>query len=298
MLISVIIPHLNQPELLEKCIASLHEQSNQRSSIEIIVVDNGSTDTPDDVCQKWPDTRLICEPTPGPGPARNLGISAARGEILAFIDADCTAHPEWINAIETAFETATTNVIGGDVQVPIEEPAKPTLLECYERIYAYRNKEYIASGFSGTGNLAMRPEAHISVGPFGGIDVAEDRDWGLRAKAQGITTAYVDHMIVLHPARKSFHDMHKKWDRHIAHDFSRVNSAGARARWMLRAVAVGLSPAGEIVKVLTSNRVSGIKQRALAFACLVRIRVFRARRMFAVAIKRNGDQMSGAWNRD
>ena len=298
MLISVVIPHLNQPEFLAECLKSLHSQDKQSSSVEIFVVDNGSQEMPEKICAAWPNVTLLRETTPGPGPARNAGIAKAKGDILAFIDADCRANPGWLCAIEEAFEDAETMVIGGDVQVPYADKANPTSLEAYERIYAYRNKLYVASGYSGTGNLSMRAEAYHTVGPFGGIEIAEDRDWGLRARAKGIITRYVPEMIIYHPARKTYDEMHRKWDRHIAHDFSRVSGGSAKFKWVLRATAIAASPIGEIPKVLTSDRISGVKERSLAFACLTRIRFYRFRRMISVLLAGNGRSLSSAWNRE
>ncbi len=298
VLISIIIPHLNQPEHLRRGLAAIHEQTGFDGGIEVIVVDNGSDIMPGEICGEWPGTQLVQEPTPGPGPARNTGIKHASGDILAFIDADCRANPGWLSAIANAIKDSKINVIGGDVQVPFVDESHPTSLECYERIYGFRNREYIASGYSGTGNLAMRPTAYAKVGPFAGIELAEDRDWGLRAKGLGIATHYVADMIVYHPARQKFLEMQQKWDRHIAHDFSNVSSLRDRIKWVIRAIVIGLSPLGEIPKVLKSDRVSGAKQRRLAFACLARIRLYRFRKMIAVLIRGNGHALSGAWNRE
>lgn len=297
MLISVIIPHLNQPEYLSKVLAALSSQRGFQGRFEIIVVDNGSNEMPIAICDGWPETQLLQELSPGPGHARNLGIKTAKGEILAFIDADCVAHENWLSSIENTFRDLNISVIGGDVRVPFEDKSRPTLLESYERIYAYRNRDYIASGYSGTGNLAMRRPAFDRVGPFGGIEIAEDRDWGRRARALGVETHYVPEMIVYHPARKSFLEMQKKWDRHIAHDFSDVVTPAKQARWIVRSFAVCLSPIGEIPRILFSDRVKGAKQRMLALFCLLRIRIYRFRKMLAVLWSGDGRLMSGAWNR-
>src|SRR5262249_17992497 len=117
VLISVIIPHLNQEDYLRVGLEALHAQVGCKAAIEIIVVDNGSLRLPEDVCFSWPDVQLVSEPTPGPGPARNRGILAARGDVLAFIDADCRADPGWLAAIEAAFADGKTQIIGGDVRV-------------------------------------------------------------------------------------------------------------------------------------------------------------------------------------
>lgn len=298
MLISVIIPHLNQLTYLEKGLKALQAQIGVRRDVQIIVVDNGSRKLPEAICEAWPNVTLTTEPTPGPGPARNKGVKLAEGDLLAFIDADCTAAPNWLSAIETAFDDPDTQVIGGDVRVRYETPGKPTFLEPYESIYSYRNHEYIAKeGYSGTGNLAMRPDVHTIVGDFAGIDVAEDRDWGIRAKAHGITTKFVTEMVIYHPARDSVGELQQKWDRHIAHDFAQVETKGDAGKWLIKSFAMAASPLAEIPTVLTSDRVSGAKERWLAFLCLARVRLYRSQKMFSVLKSGAGKDISGAWNR-
>ncbi|MBG6176209.1 glycosyltransferase involved in cell wall biosynthesis [Labrenzia sp. EL_208] len=299
MLLSVVVPHLNQENYLKRCLESLAAQQRVEAELEIIVVDNGSRKMPKEVCQGWPNVRLLSEIEPGPGPARNRGISDAKGDLLAFIDADCTAHPDWLASIETAFHDSATQIIGGDVQVSYADPTNPTFLEPYEAIYSYRNNEHIAEGFSGTGNLATRPEVMADVGPFAGISMAEDRDWGLRAGAKGYPIRYVPEMIVYHPARDTFAALAQKWDRHVAHDYHDfLEKPLGRLKWLARAVAVAGSPVFEFKRLATSPRVNGFNERWLAFLCLVRIRVHRARRMVSVAVQSTNDAHSGAWNRD
>lgn len=235
-MISVIVPHLDQPEQLRRCILSLLAQGGLKQEVEIIVVDNGSQPTPIEICSLFPGITLLHERTPGPGPARNLGVSRAKGDILAFIDADCAAHPGWLSEIERCFsEREDIGIIGGDVRIACQDPGRLTLLEAYESVFAFRMKEYIAKqGFTGTGNLAVRARILSAVGPFGGIQIAEDRDWGQRALRLGFRTHYCPHMIVFHPARKSLAEIARKWDRHVAHDFQRVRSEpGWWPRWIL-----------------------------------------------------------------
>ncbi|MDA9409919.1 glycosyltransferase [Bradyrhizobium sp. CCBAU 45384] len=298
MLISVIIPHLNQEHYLEVGLRALHSQRGVSSEVEIIVVDNGSARPPKAVCSGWPRVRLISEPTPGPGPARNRGIREARGDILAFIDADCRADPGWLAAIQTALANGETRIIGGDVRVGYERPGRPTFLEPYESIYSYRNSEHIAEGFSGTGNLATLPSVVAEIGPFAGIDVAEDRDWGLRARAAGYTIRYVPEMIVFHPARKTFAELTRKWDRHIAHDYQRIRlRPRGTLRWLTRAVGVAGSPLFELRTILLSPRVSGPRERILALLCLTAIRLYRGARMIGVLLQGDAKRFSGEWNR-
>lgn len=297
MRISVIIPHFNQEDFLRTCLERLRVQQGCTAETEIIVVDNASQRLPAAVCAEFPGVRLLREATPGPGPARNTGAAAATGDVLAFIDADCHADPGWLAAIEGRFRDPATQIIGGDVRVGYADPARPTFLEPYEAIYSYRNEEHIAEGFSGTGNLATRPDILRHVGPFAGIGVAEDRDWGLRAGGLGYTITYVPAMIVYHPARKTFAELTRKWDRHIAHDYSeRAATLRGRAGWLARTVAMAGSPVIEIPRIVTSGRVAGWRDRASAFACLCAIRLYRSQAMLGVMIRRDR-RAQDAWRR-
>jgi glycosyltransferase involved in cell wall biosynthesis len=298
-LISVIIPHLNQPEELRRCLGSLHEQACAMDHVEIVVVDNGSKTSPADICAAFPGVRLERETIPGPGPARNKGVMASRGGILAFIDADCTADPNWLQVIATELkEGGSLGIIGGDVRVPLADPPKPTPLEAYESIFAFRQQEYIEQqGFSGTGNLAIRREIYDAVGPFAGIEFAEDRDWGRRAAQKGFTTVFVPEMIVFHPARRSFKDLRAKWNRHIRHDFTEIEPGFAgKLFWLLRAVAVGGSPVFETRRILTSRRIISWRARGLASLVLVRIRLFRALAMLQLLIKGENAATKSGWS--
>ena len=296
-LISVIIPHLNQPNGLEACLGSLNSQTLERSAFEVIVVDNGSTLLPEAVIERYPGTLLLQELKPGPGLARNRGIEAASADILAFIDADCRAHPDWLRSALRALQfSPERTILGGDVQIWRENRTAITALEAYESVFAYRFKLYIEQhGFSGTGNLVVRRSDFDKVGPFRGIEVAEDIDWGQRARAAGCTFCYVPEMIVFHPARQSLRELFVKWDRHIQHA---VNTGGKnamwRARWVVRAFAILFSPALDWTKVIASDRIHGVSARIKAIFVLVVVRAYRAYKMISLLLSNKGV----VWNRD
>jgi len=298
--ISVIIPHLNQPDHLRRCLTSLQQQTHGTQGLEIIVVDNESNSLPAEICAAFNGVRLEEEATPGPGPARNRGVSLSRGRLLAFIDADCIADPQWLAAI--AAELARDDgpeVIGGDVRIVLGDTNKMTQLEAYECIFAYRQKEYIErQNFSGTGNLAMRREVYDTVGPFAGIDVAEDRDWGHRATELGHKISFVADMIVFHPARRSFDELYAKWDRHVAHDFEEYGRGVlGRLLWAGLAVAVLGSPLFELLRIVGSDRVGTWRERGLAAVAVIKIRAYRARRMLGVLAGSEHLQPKSQWNR-
>lgn len=298
--VSVIIPHLNMPEALDRCLRSVFAQHLDHGGFEVIVVDNGSRVSLTAIKAAWPTVHWLEEPRPGPGLARNKGITIARAPVLAFIDADCRADVGWLQAAVSAVEAAppARGVVGGDVRIDFIDPRRLTGIEAYEAVFAYRQRMYIErQNFSGTGNLAMAAPVHAEVGPFAGIDTAEDRDWGQRATAAGYTIRYVDGMRVFHPGRTDFEGLEKKWRRHIRHDWNDRRAAGRGALgWSLRAGAMLASIPVEALRILGSSRLSGLANRARGIAVLARIRAFRCAEMLRVM---TAAEESGAtfWNR-
>lgn len=297
-IISVVIAHLNQPQMLARCLSSL--MNGRRRPDEVIVVDNGSSTLPREVCAAWPEVRLIEEATPGPGPARSTGARAARGTVIAFTDADCIVDPGWLEAAQRVLRAHPDyEILGGDVRIAAVDPARLTMLEAYELIYGFRVERYIRDeNFTVTCNLVTRPAIMQAVGDFAGLSVAEDIDWGHRATAMGHRIHYCPDVLVRHPARPDLAALKIKWDRHTAHFFHDFSQRPrGRLKWALRTVAMALSPLGELPVVLTSDRVSGLRSRVLAFAGLVRIRLYRARLMAWLLLGGDPAQLAGRWNR-
>lgn len=297
--ISVVVPHYNQPAELALCLEALHGQRGQFSLLEVIVVDNGSTASPARICESYRDVTLLTESDRGPGPVRNRGATAARGDILAFIDADCVASPGWLAAIAQTFGADDSRtILGGDVRIPRgSEPLGA--IEAFESVFAYRMDKYIArKNFTGTGNLAVRRAVFETVGPFCTIDRAEDRDWGQRATALGFRVSFVPQMRVYHPARRSFGELARKWDRQLAHDFTEiVDRPSGRLRWIARAMAVAVSPVASVPQVLATDRLVSPGERLAAIRCLVRIRLYRCWRMLTVLFGDGNQRALNDWNR-
>lgn len=301
MRLTVIIPHLNEPEDLGRCIQALVSQRQDSIPFEIIVVDNGSHVMPDITCKGIADLRLVRQTDPGPGPARNLGASLARAELLAFIDADCVAQPGWVGAIVNAMERQPhLAFIGGDIRITPVDPARPSAIECYESVYAYNARAYVEQhGFAATGNMAVRKSVFETVGPFGGILTMEDTDWGRRATSRGFKGAYLADARVLTPSCRSFAELALRWDRHVAHEFRAIGRGRPRRliRWLIKSAAIATSPSIESVRIITTGRLRGARNRMLAWLCLTRVRLYRARRMLRVAFEGDASRLVQNWNR-
>lgn len=302
--VSVVVPHLNQPDLLELCLASLAAQTLATQTLppgrfEVIVVDNGSAVLPEAVVARFPFARLEHEPVPGPGPARNRGIELARAPIIAFLDSDCIADPDWLAALLAAFAAhPEAEILGGAVQIFAAGP-RPNVAEAFDLVYGIRQEWTIARhGFAATANLAVRRPLFDTVGRFEGLSISEDMEWGMRAHRLGHPTRFVREAVVRHPARTTMDALRKQWDRHISHHWSmQPKTARGAVTWIARAAAMAASPLAEIPRVLTSDRLEGPRQRLDSFRGVAAMRLYRARRMMGELLDPTSRERSAHWNR-
>lgn len=114
-LISVIIPVYNAEEWLQDALASLQRQTY--AGFEAIIVDDGSTDGSAEICREiyLQDSRfrLICQSNAGVSAARNAGIDEARGEWIAFMDADDMMPPDALETMMTHARKSGAGIVAG-----------------------------------------------------------------------------------------------------------------------------------------------------------------------------------------
>ena len=113
-LLSVIIASYNSKRTINDCLRSLENQTTDKD-FEIIVIDSSTDDTAKFVKERFPQVNVHqSQERKYPESARNIGISVAKGEIIAFIDADCIADKNWIHELLKAHQSPQP-VIGGAI---------------------------------------------------------------------------------------------------------------------------------------------------------------------------------------
>jgi len=153
ILVSIIVPIYNTETYLERCVRSI--QSQTYFNLEIILVDDGSTDSCPEICDKFIGEdnciKVIHQYNQGPGIARNSGIDSAKGEWLCFVDSDDYIHPRYVELLlQTALENdcpivqcGLTQGSDSDFKEVKQPPLKIQTMEWTEFLYyCYDNPEH------------------------------------------------------------------------------------------------------------------------------------------------------------
>ncbi|AZT84550.1 glycosyltransferase [Marinobacter sp. NP-4(2019)] len=202
--VTIIIPVFNDQLGLNKCLQAIDDQQGvDLSLVRSVVVDNGSR--PHLVLPKGLKHSVSlfrCE-TPGSYAARNFGVRHSSGGVLAFIDADCWPHENWLSeGLKLLSETEYSAVIGGEVT--FEPSGHPTGTELYQLMMGFGQQRCINTmGFTATANLFVSRKLFELAGPFDEtLYSCGDREWVWRAADHGICVKYAGKSIVYtHPRR-------------------------------------------------------------------------------------------------
>ncbi|HXZ17413.1 MAG TPA: glycosyltransferase, partial [Roseiarcus sp.] len=273
--VSVIMPHYNDLENLQRCLDGLDRQAFPRDRYEIVVADNNSRcglAAVAEVCGAR--ARAVGAPIQGAGEARNAAVAASRGDALAFIDSDCRPDPHWLERGLAAL--ANADIAGGRIVVAVDDRDHPTAVEAFELAFAFNTRRYVLNHhYCVTANMFTRRAVFDAVGPFR-TRVSEDLDWGLRATRLGFRMAYAPEAVVEHPARRTWDELVRKWRRLSAEMFDlAAEEPRGRLRWFVRTWALLASPATGVVEVLANRNLRSTRERLDAYAILLRLRAWR-----------------------
>jgi glycosyltransferase involved in cell wall biosynthesis len=167
--LSLVVPAHNEEAYLEDCLrcAAAEVQANAaRGPFEIIVIDNASTDRTAEVAARVPGVRVVPEPAKGLTHARQRGLVEARGEIVAYVDADTRMPSGWLARVLDCFERDPGVVCVSGPYVYHDLPrVHGALVRLYWWLLAwpmYAVTRYMAVG----GNFAARKRALEGIGGF------------------------------------------------------------------------------------------------------------------------------------
>lgn len=201
--VSVVVCAYNAERTIAPCLTSLEKLSYP--NYEVIVVNDGSTDLTREIAERYDSIRLINQENKGLSAARNVGIAAATGEIVAFTDSDCVADPDWLTYLVATFLRSGRPAVGGPNLPPPEDSLVPSAVAVSPGgpTHVLLNDE-VAEHIPGC-NMAFRKSALEEINSFDPVFRAagDDVDLCWRLQNQGYQIGFSPTALVWHFRRNT-----------------------------------------------------------------------------------------------
>lgn len=245
--VSVIVPVYNDVSALRRCLEALQVQDYPAELVQVLVVDNASTEDVAQVVPADPRFHLLHEARRGSYAARNTGVLAATGAVLAFTDSDCVPRRDWLlSGLEALRAEPRPDAIGGAIELFFPHGPDPrTGPELFEVRNQFQQRKYIEEwSFAATANVFVKREVFDRVGMFDpALKSGGDTDWGNRLCAAGGRLVFAPEVVVEHPARSSWREMRRKSVRVANGIADRLEPQGPKVllRRLVREARGGLS---------------------------------------------------------
>lgn len=214
--VSVVVPVYNDPDGIRTTLESLVTQTVSPARYEVIVVDNGSTDDTRAVARSFSATydhvRLEIEAdVQGSYAARNRGIEAARGDVLAFVDADMSVDPDWLRRAISAMDENEADYLACAVHL-FAPGDDESLAGKYNRLTDLRVGRFVRERqFAPTCSLLVSRSLLDQVGSFDPrFRSSGDLEFGHRVDGAGRELHYAPRVPMYHPARTTVRSLLRK----------------------------------------------------------------------------------------
>ncbi len=202
--LSVIIPARDAGETIEACLRAALDQRNLPMDYEVILVDDGSVDETAQIGERL-GVRVIRQENAGPAAARNAGAAAARGEILAFTDADCQPSSEWLYHLTRPFQDAAVVGVKG-TYLTRQRELTPRFVQQeysfkYQRMAAQEQIDFID-----TYSAAYRRDVFQANEGFDSafaVPSVEDQEFSFRLARKGYRMVFAPQAVVYHQHDRS-----------------------------------------------------------------------------------------------
>jgi GT2 family glycosyltransferase len=237
---SIIVPTYKRPQALAECLRALENTDYPRERLEVIVVDDGSPNPPEQVVREYarhlPVRLVSLQNNAGPAAARNRGAELARGDFLAFADDDCRLSPTWLQVMADRFRDVPTCAATGRTENALNRNLfAKTSQALIGFLYAHYNADPAHARFLTTNNMAISSELFRRVGGFDTSFLraaGEDREFCDRLLAGGHRVVYISGAVVFHAHELtllSFFRQHFHYGR-AAYPFHRLRARRNKER--------------------------------------------------------------------
>jgi len=224
--VSIVIPARNAGESMQECLRAALAQENLEQELEVILVDDGSTDDTAGLAESL-GVRVIRQAIAGPAAARNAGTRAARGEIVAFTDADCIPAADWLSHLIQPL--SAPDVVGAKGTYRTKQGALVArfVQQEYESRYARLAKQRFID-FVDTYSAAYRRDVFLENGGFDAafpVPSVEDQEFSFRLARKGY------HMVFV-PQAAVYHQHDQTWGEYFGRKFGIGYWKAFMLRWL------------------------------------------------------------------
>lgn len=183
--ISIVIPVYNEEQHIAGCLDAIARQAVK--PLEVIVVDNNSSDDTAAIAASYPFVKIKYEPRQGVVHARNRGFNAARGDVIGRIDADTLLPENWVETISLIFSGSDAAALSGPVHY-YDMAAQPLLKSADLRIRLWLSKRMPDCRFLYGSNMAIRRDAwrRVRSSTCDCSELHEDLDLAIHLAAAGL----------------------------------------------------------------------------------------------------------------
>ena len=210
MRFSIIIPVYNRPQEVDELLESLTLQSFK--DFEVVVVEDGSNEKCDEVCQKYAEKLSVCyyfKPNSGPGPSRNYGAKRSQGEYLIILDSDVIVPDNYLEIIQQKLDLEPCDAFGGPDRAhpsftPIQKAINYSMTSFFTTGGIRGGKQKLDKFYPRSFNLGIRKSVYEALGGFAPMRYGEDIDLSTRIFANGYSCRLFPEAFVYHKRRVKF----------------------------------------------------------------------------------------------
>ncbi|MGH7801695.1 MAG: glycosyltransferase [Thermodesulfobacteriota bacterium] len=215
--VSVIVPVYNAEKTIAECINSLLRLNYPKENLELIFINNASTDRTENILNRYgEEIRILYEEKRGPSSARNKGLLNAGGDVVAFVDADCAVDKDWLKNIFLPLQDKSVGIVGGKI---LSKRPCNKIEEFGEKIHDHHKAiNEFKPPYVITMNWSSRLSVLKEVSLFDESFIrCEDVDLSYRISQAGYKFVYKPEAIVYHSNEKTLSGLFKEGYLHGFH---------------------------------------------------------------------------------
>lgn len=267
--VSVIVPTYNDWTRTKQCLDALLSQNYPRTKYEVLVIDNNVAPPTDLDLYNYigKSAKLLTEAKKGSYAARNTGIRAAKGDILAFTDSDCIPSPDWLSQGIRHFQTNDNlSAVAGHISLFTTEKIK-TCADCLELATAFDQKQSVARGTAVTANLFIKKETIEKQGLFDeNVPSGGDTLYTKQLTTQGYLLAYAEDAVVHHPSRSELSELTRKARRKYGARLARQNTLWGKIYY---GITLFYPPATKLKRIFDCKHLTVTEKMQALYAILL-----------------------------